>query len=128
MNKYKAKVKHDKGHAVIYVYGNDEQDAREEVCRLELCPDSAIVKIKVIPYYVTMTDKFMSGWGMAERKTNKFIVVCENWKQAEAIERNAKKRPEMKYINICTTKPRYGANVVESWKTFEELGKIWKQN
>ena len=25
MNKYKAKVKHDKGHAVIYVYGNDEQ-------------------------------------------------------------------------------------------------------
>lgn len=128
MNKYKAKVKHDKGHAVIYVYGNDEQDAREEVCRLELCPDSAIVKIQVIPYYVTMTDKFMSGWGMAENKTNKFIVVCENWKQAETIERNAKKRPEMKYINICTQKPRYGANIKESWKTFEQLGEIWKQN
>ena len=128
MNKYKAKVKHDKGHAVIYVYGNDEQDARKEVCRLELCPESAIVKVELIPYYVTMTDKFMSGWGMAENKTNKFIVVCENWKQAEAIERNAKKRPEMKYINICTSKPRYGANVLESWKTFEQLGEIWKQN
>ena len=128
MNKYKAKVKHDKGHAVIYVYGNDEQDAREEVCRLELCPDSAIVKIQVIPYFVTMTDLFFSGWGGAEGKTNKFIVVCKNWQQAQIIERNAKKRSEMKYINICMKKPRYGTNVVESWRHFDELGEIWKQN
>lgn len=78
--------------------------------------------------YVTMTDKFMSGWGMAERKTNKLIVVCDSWKDAETIERNAKKRSEMNYINICMKKPRYGNNVVESWKTFEELGEIWKQN
>lgn len=78
--------------------------------------------------FVTMTDKFMSGWGMAERKTNKLIIECETWEQAETIQRNAQKRPEMKYINICTTKPRYGANVKESWKTFEQLGEIWKQN
>jgi hypothetical protein len=25
-------------------------------------------------------------------------------------------------------KPRYGKNVLESWKTFYELGEIWKQN
>ena len=78
--------------------------------------------------YVTMTDKFMSGWGMAKDKTNKLIVVCDSWKDAETIERNAKKRSEMKYINICMKKPRYGKNVLESWKTFEELGEIWKQN
>ena len=72
-----------------------------------------------------MTDKFMSGWGMAANKKNKFIVICDNWQQAETIERNAGKRSEMKYINICVTKPRYGANVLETWKTFDELGTIW---
>ena len=128
MNKYKVKVKHDKGTSTLFFYADSETGARELFCRNENAPDSAIVKVELIPYYVTMTDKFMSGWGMAENKTNKFIVVCENWKQAEAIERNAKKRPEMKYINICTSKPRYGANVLESWKTFEQLGEIWKQN
>lgn len=75
--------------------------------------------------YVTMTDKFMSGWGMAANKTNKLIIVCDNWQQAEIIERNAQKRSEMKYINICMKKPRYGKNVVESWKNFNELGEIW---
>lgn len=78
-------------------------------------------------FYVTMTDKFLSGWGHAANKTNKFIIVCDNWQQAETIERNAKKRSEMKYVNICVNKPRYGDNVFESWKTFEELGEIWKK-
>ena len=78
-------------------------------------------------FYVTMTDKFMSGWGLAEGKTNKLIIECENWEQAQTIERNAQKRSEMKYINICANKPRYRSNVRESWKTFEELGDIWKR-
>jgi hypothetical protein len=77
-------------------------------------------------FYVTMTDKFMSGWGQAKNKTNKFIVICDNHEQAEQIERAARKRDEMKYINICTTKPRYGANVLESWKHFNELGEVWR--
>lgn len=78
-------------------------------------------------YYVTMTDKFMSGWGMAKNMTNKFIVECETYQEAETIERNAQKRNEMKYINICSKKPRYGKNVLESWKTFSQLGEIWKK-
>ena len=77
-------------------------------------------------YYVTMTDKFMSGWGMAKDKTNKMIVVCDTWQQAEQIERAAHDRSEMKYINIRTTKPSYGSNVVESWKCWDDLGDIWK--
>lgn len=76
--------------------------------------------------FVTMTDKFLSGWGNATGKTNKFIIICDNWEQAQTIERNAQKRSEMKYINICINKPRYGAHVLESWKTFDELGQIWK--
>ena len=77
-------------------------------------------------YYVTMTDKFMSGWGMAKDKTNKMIVVCDTWQQAEQVERAAHNRSEMKYINIRTTKPRYGSNVVQSWKTWDDLGPVWK--
>lgn len=75
--------------------------------------------------YVTMTDKFLSGWGMATNKTNKFIIVCDNWEQAETIERNAKKRSEMKRINICMNKPKYGKHVLETWKNFDELGEVW---
>lgn len=84
--------------------------------------------MKTKKIYVTMTDKFLSGWGMAQNKTNKFIVECENWEQAQTIERNAHRRSEMKYINICINKPRYGANVLESWKTFDELGGMWKES
>lgn len=76
-------------------------------------------------FFVTMTDKFMSGWGMSEGKTNKLIIECETLQQAEQVERAAHKRPEMRYINIRTTKPRYGAHVLESWKAWGELGEIW---
>ena len=78
-------------------------------------------------YYVTMTDKFMSGWGMADGKTNKLIIVCDNYQDAETIFRNAKKRDEMKYVSICANKPKYGKNVLESWKNYSEMGSIWKQ-
>lgn len=77
-------------------------------------------------YYVTMTDKFMSGWGMAANKTNKMIVECDTWQQAEQIERAARARSEMCYVNICTRRPRYGAHVVESWKCWDDLGDVWK--
>jgi hypothetical protein len=42
-------------------------------------------------FYVTMTDKYLSGWGMSENKTNKFIE-CETLEQAEQIERVARYR------------------------------------
>ena len=78
--------------------------------------------------WVTMTDKCMSGWGQAEGKTNKMIIECETWEQAETIARNARKRPEMRYINICCNKPRYNLNrIYPSYKSYEQLGKIWKE-
>lgn len=78
-------------------------------------------------YWVTMTDKFLSGWGRAEGKTNKLIIECDTYEQAETILRNAKMRSEMKYVNLCTSKPKYGNNVFESWRHFNELGAIWKR-
>ena len=58
-------------------------------------------------YYVTMTDKFMSGWGEAKDKINKLVFVCHGYKEAEIVEDNARNRTDMKHINICTTKPYY---------------------
>ena len=76
--------------------------------------------------YVTMTDKFMSGWGMAEGKTNKYIVECNTWRMAYQIQQAAKQRPEMKYVNICVNKPHYNKRYYyESWKKASELGTIW---
>ena len=84
--------------------------------------------MKTEKYYVTMTDKFMSGWGMAENKINKLIFECETMEQARIIERNAKKRDEMKYINICFKKPSYNKErYLESLKTWDDLGVIWKE-
>lgn len=84
--------------------------------------------MKTEKYYVTMTDKFMSGWGMAENKINKMIVECETMEQARIIERNAKKRDEMRYINICFKKPSYNKErYLESCKRWDDLGIIWKE-
>jgi len=76
-------------------------------------------------YYVTMTDKFMSGWGMAKNKTNKLIIECDTMEEAEIVEENAKYRSDMKYVNIVITKPYY--NKVQyhtSFKTKKEY-KAW---
>ena len=51
-------------------------------------------------FWVSMTDKFMSGWGGARDKTNKYIVECENYNQAEALKKAAEDRPEMIKLRI----------------------------
>ena len=77
-------------------------------------------------FWVTMTDKFMSGWGMAENKTNKLVIACYSYEQAKTIERNALKRSEMKYVNICSRKPSYNSrSVLTSYKDFSDMGGCW---
>ena len=66
-----------------------------------------------------MTDKFMSGWGVAEGKINKLVIECETYQEAKIVEDNARNRSEMKYINICTRKPRYN----ERWYKVSEHDK-----
>ena len=59
-------------------------------------------------YYVTMTDKVMSGWGHANNRINKLIFLCDDMDQAMIVEQNAINRGgDMKYINICANKPYY---------------------
>lgn len=76
-------------------------------------------------YYVTMTDKVLSGWGAAQGKTSKFVVICDTPEQAYIIEKNARLRPEMKHVNFRVTKP-YFKNAHVSWRNYSELGKIWR--
>ena len=65
--------------------------------------------IKQQKYYVTMTDKFMSGWGMAEGKINKLVFECESFEMAEIVEDNANCRTDMKYVNVVDKKPYYNS-------------------
>ena len=127
MKRYKATLKHDRGTRKIYVYADSENAAIKQICDIELCPDIAITKIELVPYYVSMIDKFMSGWGMAQGKKNRFIVVCETYEEAQTIYRNALRRDEMKYIKISQSKPKSKAGILESFKQYSQLGKIWKQ-
>lgn len=97
----------------------------DTICEAIEMKEQAI--FKDAKFWVTMTDKFMSGWGLAKGKTNKMIVACETYEQAEAVQRNAKKSPEMIRVNICANKPRINQNVYPSWKHYEDLGEIWTQ-
>ena len=74
---------------------------------------------------VTMTDKFMSGWGMAKGKINKLVIECENSVQAEKIAYYARRnRNEMKYINIRYSKPYYNSNkYLTSYNKYYDMGR-----
>lgn len=58
-------------------------------------------------YYVTATDKFLSGWGYATGKNHKLIVVCTTLEQARRVERNMKKDRTLSYVNLAMSKPSY---------------------
>ena len=80
-------------------------------------------------YWVTMTDNFMSGWGMAEGKINKLVIECETLNEAEIVAENARNRSEMEYVNITTNKPYYNDDkYFTSWKTREDMPRWFKRS
>lgn len=58
-------------------------------------------------YYVSMTDKFMSGWGGAKGKIAKYVLICKNVEEANIVYDNAIHRKEMKYVSMGTAMPKY---------------------
>lgn len=73
-------------------------------------------------YYVTMTDSFMSGWGRAKDRINKFVIACDNYSQATEIAEKAHKRPEMKYIRIARNIPHYSpGRYLVSYREYREI-------
>jgi hypothetical protein len=68
-------------------------------------------------FYVSMTDRFLS---VHRQRINKLVIECDSYEEAEVVERNARDQSEMRYINICSNKPRYPATRYDvSWKTKE---------
>jgi len=57
--------------------------------------------------YVCTTDKFMSGWGMAEGLINKLIIICNTPAEAEIVLANADARGDQKYISASYKPPSY---------------------
>ena len=75
-------------------------------------------------FYVNMTDKFMSGWGLAPHKSY-LSVACDTLEQAQAVEKAARLRPEMRYVTIASRPRRGGAGCHTSIKAFADLGGPW---
>lgn len=79
--------------------------------------------------FVTFTDKTMSGWGRAENKTSKRVIVCENWNQAVRLEdafKNAPKREGIIRVNSCSKFPYYSpTKTVVSIDHYDDWAKGW---
>lgn len=71
--------------------------------------------------FVTATDRLMSGWGRAEHKTSKIIVVCNNMADAYTARDKMESKPELKYVNITTSLPKYpSTRYTSSFYLFED--------
>ena len=76
--------------------------------------------------YVTMTDRFMSGWGGAAGKTAKYVIVCDNYQEAEIVADNARSRTEMKYVNIVVgRKPSFNTKRFQVSYADKKKAKNW---
>lgn len=60
-------------------------------------------------WYVTATDKFLSGWGCAEGKKSKVIKICNTYAEAEEVSNKWEKRSDFIYVNISNKKPYYNS-------------------
>jgi len=79
-------------------------------------------------YYVTMTDKFMSGLHRPNLK-NKLVFICDTYEQAQIVADNAFKRSDMRYINICSRAPYYSnTKYYTQFKTIEDYPNWYKRD
>lgn len=68
------------------------------------------IKENNIEWFVTASDKFLSGWGRANKKISKMVVCCNSLEQAREIAMNYENRTDLNRINICGNKPYYSPN------------------
>lgn len=72
-------------------------------------------------YFVTITDKFMSGWGHARGLRNKLVFECDSYDEALIVAENAENRTDQKNVNICSRRPWYSPKTCYvQFKTKEE--------
>lgn len=88
--------------------------------------DSEGNKIPKAPYYVTLTDRFMSNWGMAEGKKNRLIIPTRDLEEAELVKQEAEKRSEWGNFKIENIEPNYNhQKYYVQVKTREDMPKVF---
>lgn len=78
-------------------------------------------------YYVSMVDKFLSGWGQAKGLINIYLIECDTLEQAEQIKAHALDRKEMVRVKLSEGKPPV-FNKRNNWisrKHYNDLGGVW---
>jgi hypothetical protein len=79
-------------------------------------------------FYVNMVDRFLSGWGEAKGGVSRLSVRCDTLDQAEAIQRAALDREEMRYVVIAEHPARKRtARDHVSIRDFDEMGGSWRR-
>jgi hypothetical protein len=127
MRRFKIVAKQGVKRITFVISAMDEKQAEQNIIE-KYGHTTTILKVDLLYYYVTMTDKFMSGWGKAEGKINKYIIGCQTIQEAETIELNAHRRPEMKHIKILSKFPYYSPDrYLVNVEAFEDMGAIWKR-
>lgn len=63
-----------------------------------------------ITHYVSMTDRFMSGWGKAGNKKNKLVISCCSHDEAVIVAENANNRSEMENVETHNYEPVFNAD------------------
>lgn len=65
-------------------------------------------EIPAAPWYVTMNDSFMSGWGGARGKIASYVYPCASFEEAEAVAANARARTDQRRVNIVSGHDKAG--------------------
>lgn len=60
---------------------------------------------EAFPLFVSMTDKFMSGWGQAPGRSL-YSLAVRSVEEAERVIDNAGRRSEMRYVRVSSALPR----------------------
>lgn len=76
-------------------------------------------QIPYAPFYVCVTDSFMSGWGPAAGLTNRLIFACETEEQADIVYANCQARSDFKRARISRKRPTPRPNQLCQLKTQE---------
>jgi hypothetical protein len=104
----------------------DDYDADCE--KLRKAAPALVASMEKKLLYVTMTDKFMSGWGHATGKIVKYIVACDTIGQVDQIMKAARARSEMMRIKSHNKKPVYPPRThVTIERHYDQLSGPWKE-
>ena len=100
---YRFKVSHDGGHIYLSTYGRTEQDARDLICRDQLCPDRCLTLKKVTRTFQVhnTANELKCGYvqtARTERKPGESDVVVKLWHSGGAYHVSIVKDPALNVL------------------------------